>query len=213
MREIKSGRVEIYLVSLDKLLLELLEFFIASETTLKVAGSSSNLGSLLDSVDSPRGKILLLDCLGFSPADKRLLPGLMAFGIFTVALATSTEEKIDANLMLPRELDKDRLAKTLRQLESERNPAGASSNLPNQVNEVRMGYASGLTPREESVAHFISQGYSNRKICQLLNIHEQSVKNAVSVVLRKLNCDSRVQVALLLRQHFQASGSKTSPNL
>lgn len=55
-----------------------------------------------------------------------------------------------------------------------------------------------LTPREREVARLISQGLPNRRIAKVLGIQEQSVKNVVSVVMRKLDCQNRVQVALHL---------------
>ena len=55
-----------------------------------------------------------------------------------------------------------------------------------------------LTPREREVARLVSQGMPNRRIASVLGIQEQSVKNLVSVVMRKLDCENRVQVALHL---------------
>lgn len=55
-----------------------------------------------------------------------------------------------------------------------------------------------LTRREQQVAQLIAKGMSNRKIAEMLGIREQSVKNLVSVLLRKLECENRVQVALQL---------------
>ncbi len=55
-----------------------------------------------------------------------------------------------------------------------------------------------LTRRELEVAQFVAQGMANRRISQVLNLQEQSVKNLVSSVMRKLNCENRTQVALKL---------------
>lgn len=55
-----------------------------------------------------------------------------------------------------------------------------------------------LTPREAQVAQLVSKGFSNRRIAESIGIQEQSVKNLVSVVMRKLRCENRVQVALQL---------------
>lgn len=55
-----------------------------------------------------------------------------------------------------------------------------------------------LTRREMQVAQLVSQGLPNRKIAETLGIREQSVKNLVSVLMRKLQCENRVQVALQL---------------
>jgi DNA-binding NarL/FixJ family response regulator len=69
---------------------------------------------------------------------------------------------------------------------------------PNLVAEQRSDYGrrSKLTPREREVARLVAQGLPNRRIGQIMGLQEQSVKNLVSVVMRKMNCENRVQVAL-----------------
>ena len=63
---------------------------------------------------------------------------------------------------------------------------------------VAYGVRKNLTPREREVARLVSQGMPNRRIATVLGIQEQSVKNLVSVVMRKLRCENRVQLALHL---------------
>lgn len=55
-----------------------------------------------------------------------------------------------------------------------------------------------LTRRELEVAQLVAQGMANRRISQVLDLQEQSVKNLVSSIMRKLNCENRTQVALKL---------------
>jgi DNA-binding NarL/FixJ family response regulator len=62
-----------------------------------------------------------------------------------------------------------------------------------------------LTRRELEVAQYVAQGLGNRRISQVLNLQEQSVKNLVSSIMRKLNCENRTQVALKLTGQPQAS--------
>jgi DNA-binding NarL/FixJ family response regulator len=54
----------------------------------------------------------------------------------------------------------------------------------------------GLSPREYEVAQLVSKGYSNRRIAEETGMQEQSVKNLVSTIIRKLRCENRTQVAL-----------------
>lgn len=61
-----------------------------------------------------------------------------------------------------------------------------------------------LTRRESDVAKLVAQGKSNRQIADSLGLREQSVKNLVSGIMRKLNCENRVQLAL----HFTAEPTK-----
>jgi DNA-binding NarL/FixJ family response regulator len=55
-----------------------------------------------------------------------------------------------------------------------------------------------LSNREYEVARLVARGCSNATISRILALKEQSVKNLVSTVIRKLRCENRVQVALRL---------------
>jgi non-specific serine/threonine protein kinase len=53
-----------------------------------------------------------------------------------------------------------------------------------------------LTPREQDVARFLSQGKSNREIAEQLVLSERTVENHVGNILTKLRFDSRAQIAV-----------------
>ncbi|HET6644721.1 MAG TPA: response regulator transcription factor [Fimbriimonadales bacterium] len=53
-----------------------------------------------------------------------------------------------------------------------------------------------LSSRERQVAELVAQGNPNRKIAQMLDLSEQSVKNLVSRILKKKGYANRVQIAL-----------------
>lgn len=53
-----------------------------------------------------------------------------------------------------------------------------------------------LSRREEDITRLVSKGLSNRSIAEDLGLSEQSVKNLVSRVLKKLGLENRVQLAL-----------------
>ncbi len=54
-----------------------------------------------------------------------------------------------------------------------------------------------LTPREGEIVNYIAQGYLNKQIAAELDISEQTVKNHVTSILRKLNANSRTEVAVV----------------
>ncbi len=60
--------------------------------------------------------------------------------------------------------------------------------------------ASSLSPREMEVLRLLTQGMSNREIAQTLGISEQTVKNHVTAILRKLNVEDRTQAAVYALQ-------------
>jgi len=57
--------------------------------------------------------------------------------------------------------------------------------------------SSPLSKRELEIIKAIAQGYSNKEIAHLLNIQEQTVKNHVSSVLRKLDANDRAHAAVM----------------
>ncbi|MCK4369078.1 MAG: response regulator transcription factor [Dehalococcoidales bacterium] len=60
--------------------------------------------------------------------------------------------------------------------------------------------AAPLTNREAQILNYIAQGNSNKQIAYILDISEQTIKNHVSSILRKLNANDRAHaVALAMR--------------
>ena len=57
-------------------------------------------------------------------------------------------------------------------------------------------YMSPLTAREKEVLDYIAQGYLNKQIATELGISEQTIKNHVTSVLRKLNANSRTDAVV-----------------
>ncbi|MGI8922807.1 MAG: response regulator transcription factor [Fimbriimonadales bacterium] len=53
-----------------------------------------------------------------------------------------------------------------------------------------------LSTREQEISALIAKGLANRDIAQLLGLSEQSVKNLVSRILKKMGLTNRVQIAL-----------------
>ena len=54
-----------------------------------------------------------------------------------------------------------------------------------------------LTQRERQVLNLIADGNPNKQIGRLLNISEQTIKNHVSTILRKLNANDRAHAVVL----------------
>ena len=60
-----------------------------------------------------------------------------------------------------------------------------------------------LTNRETQILRYVADGNSNKKIAQILSISEQTIKNHISSILRKLNANDRAHaVVLAIRRGF-----------
>jgi two-component system response regulator DegU len=66
-----------------------------------------------------------------------------------------------------------------------------------------------LTYRETQILNYIAQGNSNKQIAHILEISEQTIKNHVSSILRKLNANDRAHaVALAMRNGWIPAEAK-----
>jgi len=58
-----------------------------------------------------------------------------------------------------------------------------------------------LTARERQILNHIANGNTNKQIARLLSISEQTIKNHVSAILRKLNANDRAHAVVLAIRH------------
>jgi DNA-binding NarL/FixJ family response regulator len=68
--------------------------------------------------------------------------------------------------------------------------------LENKRYRLTPGPSTSLTHRERHVLHYVAQGWSNRRVAQQLRVKEQTVKNILRCVYRKLEFCSHVEAAL-----------------
>jgi two-component system response regulator DegU len=71
------------------------------------------------------------------------------------------------------------------------------------------GIVAPLTNRETQILTYIAEGNSNKEIARILEISEQTIKNHVSAILRKLNANDRAHaVALALHSGWISPEAK-----
>jgi DNA-binding NarL/FixJ family response regulator len=63
------------------------------------------------------------------------------------------------------------------------------------------GVFSPLTPREVEILDCVAQGNSNKEIARILNISDQTVKNHITSILRKLAVNDRTQAEIYALRH------------
>jgi DNA-binding NarL/FixJ family response regulator len=165
--------------------------------TYSVVAKEATARALISSSKGAQAQVMLLEASGLGAEDAQFLQGAKAFGEFVVVvigdkLPTGFDKSI-VDVMVAPNAGGDALLDAL---------AGVQEKIPARmmVREGKRPYRRGnrLTHREYEVAEFVSKGYSNRRISEVSGLREQSVKNLVSVIMRKLQCENRTQVALKL---------------
>jgi DNA-binding NarL/FixJ family response regulator len=181
----------------ERLLLDALAGMLERKGTYSVVARESTARALISSSKAAQAQVMLLEAAGLGAEDAQFLQGAKAFGEFVVIVVgdklPAGFDKSIVDVMIPRDAGGDALLDAL---------AGIQDKLPARmmVREGKRPYRRGnrLTYREYEVAEFVSKGYSNRRISEVSGLREQSVKNLVSVIMRKLQCENRTQVALKL---------------
>ncbi|CAN5399720.1 hypothetical protein BH11ARM1_BH11ARM1_00750 [soil metagenome] len=165
----------------------------------QVVASEGEARALVSAAKDNRAQVLIVDSFQLDLNDLQFLLGARAFGDFGVVLIVPEDQKenyieVAVDRVVSREGSASDLFGALEDL------GGKVYVGRSMVRESRRGYGAGndLTRREYEVAQLVSKGMSNRKISQITGLREQSIKNLVSVIMRKLHCENRVQVALKL---------------
>ena len=78
-------------------------------------------------------------------------------------------------------------------------PVGRYNNYP--TDEPATEPFTPLSPREMEILELVTRGSSNKEIAFQLNISQQTVKNHMTAILRKLRVDDRTQAAVFALRH------------
>jgi DNA-binding NarL/FixJ family response regulator len=65
-----------------------------------------------------------------------------------------------------------------------------------------------LSPAQKRIAELVTQAYPNREIASKLKIKEQTVRNELSRIFRKMGVWNRVELTLLLRNEARKTGGQ-----
>jgi DNA-binding NarL/FixJ family response regulator len=61
--------------------------------------------------------------------------------------------------------------------------------------------AAPITPRELEIISYVARGYGNKRIAYTMNISEQTIKNRITSILRKLDANDRTHAVVLAMRH------------
>ena len=128
-------------------------------------------------------------------------------GAILVLTAYDTEEqmrhalRIGANGYISKDARPEHLIQSIRHILSGRYVWGDHVMTHGEV-QALIGGAEGssknmLSPREREILQYVAMGYSNKAIAERLGISQQTVKNHMTAILRKLDLGDRTQAAVL----------------
>ena len=200
-----------------------LEHILSNEQNIQVIGSvdfNNGVEHVLEKMP-PDTAIIDVDGtpdLGFNLA-QRIKHRLPNIGIVIFSSNPSDEQlflalKAQASAYLSKEARTEEIIKTIVQVADGAYPINESLHTKPKVAEQVLqkfqqlslnaeteSVLSPLTPRETQILKLIAEGYLNKQIAATLDISEQTIKNHVTSILRKLNANARTEaVVIAIRQ-------------
>ena len=213
------NKIRVLIVSQQSLFRQGIEHSLSDIEDIKVLGTAEVNDEVLSAIDTLPPDVALVDV--DAPADsgltlaRKIKQRLPVIGV--VVLSSSPDDaqlfqalKAQAVAYLSKEITAEELIETIRRATRGEHPINeALTNRPKVAEQVLQqfqelswrseaeGVIAPLTPRETEILNYIAKGYLNKQIAAELDISEQTIKNHVTSILRKLNANARTEAVVV----------------
>ncbi len=187
-------------------------------TDIEICGEVGTSHELLSSLTTLFPDVVLLDIDLSADADSDLAK-LVKQRLPSVAVVLLTPQPDDDELFqairsraaayLRRDVSSDEMVTTIRKAAAGQHPINDTLLRQPQVADKVLqdfqdlswgkgveAFVSPLTPRETEILTYMAQGYFNKQIAAALNISEQTIKNHITSILRKLDANARTEAVV-----------------
>jgi two-component system NarL family response regulator len=193
--------IRVFILAENRLLREALTVLLGKKGNIRVVDARAFSPQMVSQLSEASPDILLSDSSVLGAPDFRLVAEVRAALPGLKVVAIGMEEDRDTLLQAVREgvlgvravaegraVCPPSLCMALFEFVAEERPVG-----------LRLGHDLGLTRREQQLIEMIDRGLTNKEIAGQLNLSEQTVKNHVHRMLRKLGASDRLAAADLCR--------------
>jgi two-component system response regulator DegU len=215
---VSNNKVKVLLADQQPMFRHGLASVLSKETDIEICGEAVNSEEIIDKVTALIPDVVLLDItmspdnsLDLAKTIKQLLPSV---AVVVITPQSSNEElfeviKVRASGYLDRDINTSDLVDTIKKAASGYHPINdtfvsrpeVAKQVLEQFQEFTWGkgiepFVSPLTPRETEILQYMAKGYLNKQIAQSLSISEQTIKNHITSILRKLDANARTQAVI-----------------
>lgn len=214
-----NGKISVYLLAENRLLREALARILSKKSDICVVGSSAFTLEVVDEIVATSPDVLLFDCMPFTSCDLGIIPDLRKSAPDLRIVMIGMESDRDLFLRCIREGAVGYVLKDASAMEvatAVRAVTEGEAVCPpslclrlfdyiSQQNRLLPNFRAkqqlGLTRREQQLVEMIGRGLTNKEIAQQLNVAEQTIKNHIHRMLRKVGVSDRLAVVDLCRTH------------
>jgi two-component system response regulator DegU len=221
--DINKKKIQLFIVSQQILFRQGVELSLSSTEDINCIGAADYSNGLPSTLDDIPPDVVILD-IDISTDDgldlaRKMKQHLPSIGIIIATSIPSDTQlfqalKAQAAAYLSKEVTPDQLVETVRRVSKGEHPINESlTTRPRVAEHVLQQFQelswrseaetviSPLTPRETEILQYIARGYLNKQIAAELDISEQTIKNHVTSILRKLNANARTEAVVLALKH------------
>jgi DNA-binding NarL/FixJ family response regulator len=215
--------IKVLIVSQQVLFRQGLEQVFYSKKDFKILSITDFNNGITFDIDESPPDVAIIDIDG--PTDNGIkLARKMKLRLPSIGIAMLTSNPDDAQLLqalksqasayLSKEVTADHLTDTIRRVAYGEHPINENlTTHPNVADQVLQkfqelsaqsegeDFISPLTKREMEILEHIAQGYLNKQIAVALGISEQTIKNHITSILRKLNANARTEAVVMGIKH------------
>jgi two-component system response regulator DegU len=213
------NRIRVLVVSQQSLLRHGIEHSLSSTDGMEVIGSFELNDAALAGIETSPPDVAVVDVDGYNgyglSLARRLRQRSPNIGVVLITSNPNDDQlfqalKVQAAACLDKESSTDDLIAAVERTARGEHPINESLAVRPRVAEKVLSQfqklawqkdaediMSPLTPREIEILDYIARGYLNKQIAIELGISEQTIKNHVTSILRKLNANARTEAVVL----------------
>jgi two-component system response regulator DegU len=215
----RINKIQVFVISQQSLFLQAIDHTFVDTDDIVIIGSTGVNNDVLKAIDNLPPDVALLDLDGPSENALDLARKIKqrSPNIGVVVLTSNPDDnqlflalKAQAVAYFSKEITGEQLVEVVRRVSRGEHPINESLTTRPKVAEHVLqqfqeltskseaeAFISPLTPREIEILQYIAQGYLNKQIAAELGISEQTIKNHVTSILRKLNANASTEAVVV----------------
>jgi DNA-binding NarL/FixJ family response regulator len=193
---------------------------LAKARNVEIVGEGTTQTDMVSAIESNLAEVVLLGAgSDLSPSIelcRRLKQMMPAVGVILLAPEPHKDDdvfqaiKAQAAAFLSRDVDVDQLVTAILRCAQGQHPIndtfserpGVAEQILQQFHELSREreasrFISPLTPRETEILHYMAEGLLNKQIADKISVTEQTIKNHITSILRKLNANARTHAVVI----------------
>ncbi|MBL7166729.1 MAG: response regulator transcription factor [Dehalococcoidales bacterium] len=213
------NKIRVLVVSQQSLLRHGIEHSLGSTEGMEIIGSVELNDAALADIETSPPDVAVVDVDGYNgyglSLARRIRQRSPNIGVVLLTSTPNDDQlfqalKVQAAACLDKEVGTDELIAAVERTARGEHPINESLAVRPRVAEKVLSQfqklawqkdaediMSPLTPREIEILNYIAKGYLNKQIAIELGISEQTIKNHVTSILRKLNANARTEAVVL----------------